>query len=115
MKDARAGFKTQLLDPSILFENLTIIVSEVCWLKCYLTNLTQCICNGTNYQLQNPTSFLNLETSPFYYLINDITKLSSIMELILFADDTTIFMSGSDLDKLVECVNSELEKNYSPV
>ena len=32
------------------------------------------------------------------------------MELILFADDTNIVMSGCDLNKLVECVNSDLEK-----
>ena len=31
------------------------------------------------------------------------------MDIILFADDTN-FMNGPELDKLVECVNSELEK-----
>ena len=31
------------------------------------------------------------------------------MEFILFVDDTKMFMSGFDLDKWVECVNSELE------
>ena len=35
------------------------------------------------------------------------------MELILFADDTNIFMMGSDLHKLVECINSELEKSLA--
>ena len=39
-----------------------------------------------------------------------VTKPFSIMELILIADDTNIFTSGSDLDKLVEHVNGELEK-----
>ena len=49
----------------------------------------------------------------FFGFVNDITKLFSITELILFADATNIFMSCPDLDKLVECVNSELEKKIT--
>ena len=48
----------------------------------------------------------------FIIYINNITKLSSIMEFILFANDINIFMGGSDLYKSLECVNSELEKNH---
>ena len=49
----------------------------------------------------------------FIIYINDITKLSSIVKLILFAEDTNIFKSGPDIEKLVECVNSELEKSLT--
>ena len=32
--------------------------------------------------------------------VNDIVKISKVMELILFADDTNVFMSDSNLDIL---------------
>ena len=88
------------------------------WLKSYLSNRTHNICNGNiNSKILSVTCGVLqgsiLGPLLFIIYINDITKLSSIMELILSADDTNIFMSDSDLDKLVKCINNELEKSLA--
>jgi Reverse transcriptase (RNA-dependent DNA polymerase) len=46
----------------------------------------------------------------FIIYINDIVKCSSILRLILFADDTTLFHSDKDFDRLISVTNIELEK-----
>ena len=46
----------------------------------------------------------------FLLYINDIYKVSKVLRLILFADDTNIFYSGKDLNNMVEIVNIELTK-----
>ena len=50
--------------------------------------------------------------SPLLFLlfINDIVNVSRIAKLILFADDTNLFFTGSNLKDLVVEVNSELKK-----
>ena len=42
--------------------------------------------------------------------INDICNVSDILFLILFADDTNIFLNGKDIDELVKCMNCESSK-----
>jgi len=44
----------------------------------------------------------------FLIYINDIINASKILQLILFADDTNIFLSDANLDKLISTLNSEL-------
>lgn len=46
----------------------------------------------------------------FILYINDICKVSKVLKLVLFADDTNIFCSGSDLQSLTEVINTELNK-----
>lgn len=46
----------------------------------------------------------------FLLYINDIVHISSTAELILYADDTNIFFSGSDLAPLQTLTNAWLEK-----
>lgn len=46
----------------------------------------------------------------FILYINDICKVSSILKFIIFADDTNIFCSGENLQRLMEVVSTELEK-----
>jgi hypothetical protein len=46
----------------------------------------------------------------FILYINDIINCSDILRLILFADDTNIFYSNSDICKLESIVNLELSK-----
>jgi hypothetical protein len=46
----------------------------------------------------------------FLIYINDISNCSSLLKIILFADDTSIFYSGKDLDQLPQSVNLELIK-----
>ena len=42
--------------------------------------------------------------------VNDICNVSKILKFILFADDTNIFCSGTDLKKLCKTVIQELKK-----
>ena len=46
----------------------------------------------------------------FILYINDICKVSTIFKCIIFADDTNIFCSGSNLKKLLEIITIELSK-----
>ena len=46
----------------------------------------------------------------FLLYINDIAFSSKLLQFIIFADDTNVFFSHSDLDSLVNTVNTELSK-----
>lgn len=46
----------------------------------------------------------------FILYINDLPNASSLIEPILFADDTSIFYSHKDLNQLILTLNSELDK-----
>ena len=42
--------------------------------------------------------------------INDLCNVSKALDFILFADDTNIFFSHNDPNRLMEIVNNELKK-----
>jgi hypothetical protein len=46
----------------------------------------------------------------FILYINDIVNCSEVLQLYLFADDTTVFHSDSDFQKLITVLNFELNK-----
>ena len=46
----------------------------------------------------------------FLLYINDIVNASTALQLILFADDTNVFLSGKDPEYLVNQLNIELNK-----
>ena len=46
----------------------------------------------------------------FLLYINDLSNVSNILELILFADDTNIFFSHQKFSSLVNTVNCEIDK-----
>ena len=46
----------------------------------------------------------------FIIYINDICNVSKIMNMILFADDTNLFLSNENLDELCTDLNNELAK-----
>lgn len=46
----------------------------------------------------------------FILYINDQCKVSKVLKLVLFADDTNIFGTGSDLQILLQEINTELIK-----
>ena len=46
----------------------------------------------------------------FILYINDIVNVSKLLKYILFADDTNIFFSGKNLDKICKTITIELEK-----
>ena len=46
----------------------------------------------------------------FILYINDICKVSTVLKLVLFADDTNIFCSGGNLQELLGMITAELCK-----
>ena len=46
----------------------------------------------------------------FILYINDMCKVSKICKMVLFADDTNIFCTGSNIEELSELITSELHK-----
>ena len=46
----------------------------------------------------------------FLVYVNDLSNVSKVLELILFADDTNIYYSHTDASYLIEVVNLELKK-----
>lgn len=46
----------------------------------------------------------------FMVYVNDLCKVSKVLELILFAGDTNIFSSETDPSYLMEALNLELKK-----
>ena len=56
------------------------------------------------------TTYLVLFKGWFILYINDISNVSPVLKFILFADDTNIFCSGSDIVQLSIIVSNELDK-----
>ena len=46
----------------------------------------------------------------FIIYMNDICSTSKLLSFILFADDTTVFYSDLDINKLQDVINNELEE-----
>ena len=42
--------------------------------------------------------------------MNDFPRASEILVIVLFADDTTVFLVGTEYAKLIELVNVKLER-----
>ena len=56
------------------------------------------------------TGFYPFSFTFFVFYINDIHLSSSLLEFILFADDTNVLFSNADFNMLQDILNSELEK-----
>ena len=46
----------------------------------------------------------------FLLYVNDIVNVSRVLLLLLYADDTNTFLSGKNLDQMIETMNEELAK-----
>ena len=85
------------------------------WLSSYLENRLQYVSFGdTDCILRNvkwgvPQGSI-LGPKLFILYINDISNVSTVLKFILFADDTNIFCSGSDIVQLSIIVSNELDK-----
>ena len=88
--------------------------AELLWFQNYLTNRKQIVSiNGSNSLLLSiligvPQGSI-LGPLLFLIYINDLPLCSELFAL-LFADDTTLLLAGSNLDELLEKVNSEFKK-----
>ena len=114
--DLSKAFDT--VNHNILFEKLEhygICGLALKWVKSYFSNRLQFVdFNG------HVSSRFNISCGvpqgsilgPLFFLlyINDIVNASTALQLILFADDTNIFLSGKDHDYLVNQLNIELNK-----
>ena len=81
----------------------------------YLTNRVQSVSiNSVNSTFKTITTGVPqgsiLGPLLFILYVNDLPKLSNLFHSTLFADDTTITMSHTNLEVLIESVNTELEK-----
>ena len=117
--DLSKAFDT--VDHSILFDKLEhygIRGSALKWIKSYFSNRLQFVeYNGhvssrTNISCSVPQGSILGPLFFFFFLlyINDINKASKILQLILFADDTNVFLSHKDADCLANILNTELNK-----
>ena len=84
------------------------------WFCSYLANRKQYISLGddlnTEHSLWSPLG-LNTRTVAFLLYVNDLPN-SSVLEPIMFADDTNLFFEHTDLRILFSMVNDELKKIY---
>ena len=85
------------------------------WFKSYLTNRKQfisfnnCTSNLQSIECGVPQGSI-LGPLLFILYVNDITHTSSIVDFILFADDTTILFSDKNIVNKVSIVNRELKE-----
>jgi Reverse transcriptase (RNA-dependent DNA polymerase) len=113
--DLKKAFDT--VDHTILLKKLKKIgVSNVAlnWFSDYLTNRQQFVCIGSVSSQLRTIKFGVPQGSilgPLLFLIyiNDLPTVSSLINY-LFADDTTLLYSHSNLDSLISTVNTEFRK-----
>ena len=84
------------------------------WLKSYLENRNQYVhYNGYDSDKKVVTHGVPqgsiLGPLLFILYINDFSRSSDLLFSILFADDTSVFIEGTNYDKVIDIVNNELE------
>ena len=85
------------------------------WIKDYLCNREQYVsydntCSEKCKILCGVPQGSILGPLMFLLYINDLSSVSKIVFTILFADDTSVFVTGKNIDNLIETMNNELEK-----
>ena len=114
--DLSKAFDT--VNHSILFDKLKyygIRGLALDWVKSYFSNRVQfvpfndCFSASKNISCGVPQGSI---LGPLFFLlyINDIANVSKLVDLILFADDTSIFFSHKDINYLNNVLNRELRK-----
>ena len=95
--------------------NLGIKDSALKWFESYLSNRVQCVdISGhlSNSKIINISVMQGSVLGPLLFLcfINDLPNASELLKLLLFADDTCALDSDTDLPKLINRVNTELQR-----
>ena len=85
------------------------------WFKSYLSNRKQFVCYQTyvsNHKIINCGVSQGSILGPLLFIlyINDIVNTTSLLELILFADDTTLLFSHQDFASQNDIINNELQE-----
>ena len=86
-----------------------------CWLENYLTNRKQYVDNADTISERLPITCGVPQGSilgPLLFIlyVNDICNVSKELLPILFADDTNVFINGTDVNYMLKTMNQELEK-----
>ena len=114
--DMQKAFDT--VDHKILLRKLQcygIRVLALDWIKSYLANRCQYLCyKNSNSELKNikcgvPQGSI-LGPVLFILYINDMCEVSKLLNIILFADDSSIFYSTRNIVDIACTINNELEK-----
>ena len=79
---------------------------------------TQYVCiDGHNSQCRNISVGVpqgsNLGPLLFLLYVNDLQYVSDVLSVLLFADDTSLYVSGKDLEHLNDVINVEMGKVQS--
>ena len=114
--DIKKAFDT--VDHDILINKLEyygIRGNVLNWLKSYLENRKQYV-HYSGYDSDKKTVTHGVPQGSilgpllFILYINDFSRSSDLLFSILFADDTSVFIEGTNYDKVINIVNNELER-----
>ena len=114
--DFKKAFDT--INHNILFDKLFkygVRGLALDWLKDYLYNRNQFVIYNNSISSKKSITCGVPQGSilgPLLFLlyINDLPNCSSLLHYLLFADDTSLFISGKNINDLVHMMNNELSK-----
>ena len=89
-------------------EHLGIRGISLDWLKSYLSNRSQYVDYS---RVSSELQYIRCGVPLLFLLyINDLSRVSSLLFSMLFADDSNMFLSGKNPDVLINTMNTEIQK-----